>query len=221
MVFRARGFRTAAHQDLAMLWDTWDLSTAMQDTALLLPPPKPEVPLQSAAFSPTLEPCLDSAARQASSLCHSRCAWLVLRHLSAWTSWLGLSKHQGIQKPQQLLFQLNFQKSRCTDPPESSRTRLAWEGDVMLMEQQLLALLLSLGWLPKWITLILFPFNFDTSFSIVEGRGLDCLSTFLILLKTFCLVVFSSLLFLHNNYSYRASVLWFKVRWKLIVKTLD
>ncbi|XP_021271052.1 rhomboid domain-containing protein 2 isoform X3 [Numida meleagris] len=64
LVFRARGFRTAVRLDLAMLWDTWDLSTAMQDTALLLPPTKPEVPLESALSSPSLEPRLDSAARQ-------------------------------------------------------------------------------------------------------------------------------------------------------------
>lgn len=108
---------------MASLWDCRDLSRAvLQDTASVLPTAKPEVPLESVLGRPTLEPHQDSAASLANSLSHSVCAQLSHSHLQPWAFWLVFSKHQGIQQPQWPLFQLNLPESRCTDPPESSRT---------------------------------------------------------------------------------------------------
>lgn len=116
-VLRARACITAT------LRDTRDLSRAMlQDTASVLPTAKPEVPLESVLGRLTPEPRRDSAASWANSLSHSACAQLSHSHLQPRAFWLVFSKHQGIQQPQWPLFQLNLPESRCTDPPESSRT---------------------------------------------------------------------------------------------------
>ncbi|XP_042647583.1 rhomboid domain-containing protein 2 [Tyto alba] len=144
-VFRARGFNTTALQDTAMLWDTRDLSTAMlQDTASLLPPTKPEKPLESVTCRPPLEPHRASAAR-ASSLPHSVCARLIHRRLQVWAPWLGFRKHQDTQQPQWFLFQLNFQQSRCTDPPGSSKAIIQWQDHCVILQKAAGASLLSQG----------------------------------------------------------------------------
>lgn len=175
---RARGSIPAA------LWDTRDLSRAvLQDTTSFLPPTKPEVPSENISCRSTPEHRLDSAASQSSSLPHSTCTRPIHRHPQAWAPRLGCSQQQAIPQLQWLLFQWNFQESRCTDPPESSRTLVLQQDHCVMLVQQRIADVFAVSGMDCEIqcwpfpcslvqaTLIVFPLLFFFYFLRLLGDG--------------------------------------------------
>lgn len=190
----------------------------LQDTASVLPTAKPQVPLESVLGRLTPEPRRDSAASWANPLSHSACARLSHSHLQPQAFWLVFSKHQGIQQPQWPLFQLNLPESRCTDPPESSRTHTGvgplceahaavhcwrlccvwgecWNG--LVAPVKAIPLLLGTVYL-NYISLIIF---FFLLFDVAGGWELYHLCELLILLKSFFFAAFSSCLFPQCHWS--------------------